>query len=123
MRLLQVESQHVGAPLIRGYCNLALFRANEKGPWSDNLHTWLREQWQRELIRLQPVVPWAERGEHGQSAFALTPQEGSQLLIESIEALAQRQDEEAVDILLEALAKGNPRNRYPIAGLLIRITQ
>lgn len=123
IELLQRESQHMGAPLIRAYCNLALFRSHIDGPYGENLHAWIRQQWQTELIRLRPVLSYAERPTTDTAAHRLTPEETSRLLIEAVEAFAQRQDTEAVDILLETLEKGNPQNACPIAGLLIRITQ
>lgn len=121
--LLKRYQTKAGAPLIRNYCNLALYRLGVEGPYGATLLRWIAQQ-QREtdLIRFRPMLPWEMRLD-GQETYELTPVETSRLLVDAFETLAQRRDEEGVSILLEAIARGNPKNKYALAGLLIRATQ
>lgn len=115
--LLKKNQQKAGAPLIRNYCNLALYRLKEKGPYLDNLKAWVSTQHNQELIRFRPVV------EKERTTYHLTPEETSRLLVESFEAIAQMQEKDSIDIILKAILEGNQKNKYALAGLLIRAAQ
>lgn len=116
---LKKHQQQLGAPLVRHYCNLALYRLNEPGPYGEQLRQWAKAQSQTEFIRLKPLSPW----EFGESSYTLKPEEASQLLIESFEAFAAHQDPQGVETLIEAIATGHAKNKYALAGLLLRATQ
>lgn len=118
--LLKKHQQQPGAPLIRNYCNLALYRLKEEGPYAENLRNWVAKQWQEELISFRPFVPWNERDQL--SPYQLTPRETSRLLVESVEAFVQRQDDEGISVFLDAVQHGNDKNRYALLGLLIRLS-
>lgn len=120
INLLKKHQQKVGAPLIRNYCNLALYRLKEEGPYADNLRAWVAKQQGEDFI-FRPLVPWEMRDASG--PYQLTPQEKSRLLIESCEALTQSQDDFGVNVLLHAIQNGNSKNKYALAGLLIRAAQ
>ena len=81
--LLKENQQKAGAPLIRNYCNLALFRLDEKGPYEENLVRWAREEQGNELIRFKE-----SKGSENLLHYVLTPEETSQLLIQVFEKLA-----------------------------------
>jgi hypothetical protein len=117
--LLEVQTRRVGAPLIRDYCNLALFRAGREGPYEENLHNWIRRQRKSEIFQLRPMLSFDQRSD----GYTLTPEETSRLLIESFEALGARQDEIAVDCLLDAIEHGAHQNWAPLAGLLYRLAE
>jgi hypothetical protein len=119
--LLKSQSQAAGAPLIRTYCNLSLFRLKEPGPYEDTLKRWIQQNKSQELIRFRPTLPWNMR--LVETTFALTPEESSSLLIESFQALADRHDAEGIDFLLDAIQHGNIRNRPVLSGILIRALQ
>lgn len=119
--LLKKHQQRIGAPLIRNYCNLALYNLKEEGPYADNIKIWIAKQYQEELIRFRPLVPRDIREED--SPYELTPNEASGLLIKCLEALAQHQDEHGIDILLDAIQYGNSKNKYALTGLLMRAAQ
>jgi len=119
--LLKKEQQKTGAPLIRNYCNLALFKMGEEGFYEETVREWIKEQKNVDLMRFRTFVPFDKREK--ESVFQLTPQESARLLIESFEAIAQTQKDEGIDLLLEALIYGNPQNRFVLAGLLLRATQ
>lgn len=118
---LKAHRRQLGNPLIRNYCNLALYRLREPGPYAETLYQWIRENHSTQLIELRPFVPWEKRSELN-SQFQLTAHEQSRLFVDSLEALLQTQDTQALTIILEVIRNGNWKNRYAIAGLLIRAT-
>lgn len=118
IELLKSQQLKTGAPLIRNYCALALYRLKEKGPYKEQLQAWVSSQHKEELIRLRPVVPWDLGGESG--SYAITPEETSRLLIDVYESLTEGREDHGVDILLNAIQYGNSNNKYALAGLLIR---
>ncbi len=116
---LKEHHQQLGAPLVRNYCNLALYRLKEPGPYAEQLRQWIKNQNQTEFIRFQAFEPWKWEGNH----YSLTPEQSSQLLINAFEALAAHQEREGIDTLLDAIATGHKKNKYALAGLLLRATQ
>ena len=116
---LKQHQQQFGAPLVRHYCNLSLFRMHESGPWAGQLRNWVKTQSETQFIRFKPFKPWVL----GQSPCTLTPEESSKLLIVAFETFASMQDTQGVEILIEAMAEGNEKNKYALAGLLLRAAQ
>lgn len=119
--VLKKYQQKAGAPLIRNYCNLALYRMKVEGPYGENLRKWITKQQDEDLIRFRAFVPWEMR-ENENFAYQLTPEEASKLLVDSFESFAVTQDDKGVDVILEAIRNGNPKNKYALAGLLIHST-
>ncbi len=120
--LLKQKSQTSGAPLIRAYCNLGLFRLKENGPYEALVKEWIHKQKSEEMIRFRPVVARSNY-RMPESSFELTLEESSRLLIDSLQALADRHEEISIDMLLSLLKEGNPKNRYILAGLLLHAIQ
>lgn len=116
---LKEHQQQLGAPLVRHYCNLALYRLQEPGPYAEQLRQWVKSQSQTEFIRFQPFSPW----ELGENSYTLTPEETSKLLIDTFETFAAQQDKKGIETLIEAMATGHSKNKYALAGLLLRATQ
>lgn len=116
--LLKEHQQQIGAPLIRNYCNLALYNLKEEGPYGDNIRSWIANMQHEELIRFRPFLP-RELREHEEN-YQLTPEDNSSLLIASFESFVTSKDERGIDILLEAIRNGNAKNKYALAGLLMR---
>lgn len=116
---LKEHHQQLGAPLVRHYCNLALYRLNEPGPYGELLRQWVTTQSKTEFILLKPFSPW----EIGENSYSLRPEENSKLLIQVFEAFASHQDSLGIEALIEAIATGHPKNKYALAGLLLRATQ
>lgn len=123
--LLKKHQQKAGAPLIRNYCNLALYLLQEPGPYADNLSSWILKQRDEDLIRFRPFMTWDLREEVFEHTmpYQLTPQDTSTLLIKSFEAFLKTRDDKGIDILLESIQNGNPKNKYALAGLLMRAIQ
>jgi HEAT repeat protein len=119
LECLKQHQQQLGAPLVRNYCSLALYRLQEPGPYGEQLRQWVKNQSQTQFIRFKPFSPW----EIGKQTYAITPEETSQLLIACFEAFAIHQDMQGIETLIEALATGHAKNKYALAGLLLRATQ
>jgi HEAT repeat protein len=119
--LLERKSMQAGMPLIRAYCNLALYRMGKAGPYEAYLKEWVDRNKQSEMIRFRPIVPMDKR--LGDSPHELTPEDSSRLLIEIYQTLADKQQNSSIEILLKAISDGNPKNRYVLAGLLLRTLQ
>lgn len=116
---LKIHQQKLGAPLIRNYCNLALYRLGEDGPYGELLHQWVKNHYQTDLIQFRAFDPWEPK----QNNYTLTPTETSRLLVEAFETFANNQDKLGVELLIEAIANGHKKNKYALAGILLRATQ
>lgn len=115
---LKSYQQLAGAPLIRNYCNLALYRMHEEGPYGENLRRWVEQQANEQIIQLRPFIPWEV--DSSLANYKIMPHETSRLLIEAFEAFAQRQDDAGINALLNAVRTGSSKNKYALAGLLMR---
>ena len=122
VKLLKKHREKIGAPLIRNYCNLALFKLKEQGPYADSLREWVSSWQDQNLIQLRPYLPWELRDvlDH---QYQITAYDVSRLLIESFEAFAQKRDDKGIEVLLHAIQYGNPKNKYALAGLLMLTAQ
>lgn len=121
IQLLNKHQQQVGTPLVRLYCTLALFKLGEGKTNGEQLRQWLISQQSVDMIQFRPYVTLEHRvhGEH----YQLTPQETSKLFLATVEALSEKKSEEGIQVLLQLIRDGNERNRYALAGLLIRAAQ
>jgi len=119
--LLKKNYQKVGDPFVRAYCNLALFRMGEKGPFEENLIAWVQGRFHVEMVRFKEMAPFEMRfdDEH----FELTPEEITELYVESIEALAKTKNANTTAVLIDALQYGNPKNALVLAGLIMRVVE
>ncbi len=120
VNLLKTNAEMIGAPLIRGYCQLALYRLGKESI-KEQFFSWIHVEKKERLIQFREILPWTSR-ENG-IAFELTPEEKSRLLAESFEAIADRHEPQSIDIILDAIKSGNEWNRYALAGLLLRCLQ
>lgn len=119
--LLKKYSNKTGAPLIRTYCQLALFRMQVEGPYHENICQFIEQNLSHELIELRPMLSYNKR--LMSQSYRLTDKETTQLLIDSFIALVMKKDEKSISTLLSAIKKGNPKNRYALAGLLLRAVE
>ncbi|MES2200071.1 MAG: HEAT repeat domain-containing protein [Chlamydiota bacterium] len=117
---LQTQSLKAGAPLIRAYCNLALFKMKQEGPYQESVIDFLKQNASQELIKFRSAVPWGMRFI---DTYHLTPEESSSLVISAYETLLHKQENLGIDLLLEAIASGHPHNRPVLAGILIQALQ
>ncbi len=116
--LLKSQEQRPGAPFIRSWCCLGLYRLHQDGPYAETILRIVEKHEDKEVFKARPVLPWKMRQENTQ--YQLTLEESCALLIESFEALAESQDEKGIEMLLKAIRDGNVHNRYTLAGLLMR---
>jgi HEAT repeat protein len=120
--LLKKHQQKVGAPLVRNYCNLSLYRLKQPGPYAKNLLDWVTQQQNIDLIQFRPTLPIDQR-QSNLAQFELTPHETSRLLVDSFEAFVRSQDDQGIDALISVIEAGNPKNKYALIGLLMRAIQ
>ncbi|MCH9612556.1 MAG: hypothetical protein S4CHLAM102_10470 [Chlamydiia bacterium] len=121
--LLKTKTQEMGCPLIRAYCNLCLYRMNVEGPYRENFLKWIASSKDADLIRFQPMLDRKSKPDGEATPYQLSPEQTSALLIESFETLAQKHEEQSITHLLKTMRDGNEKNRYALAGLLIKATQ
>ncbi len=121
LELLKLYQDKPGAPLTRAWCTLTLCRLKEDPLLRKALQNFLSSKKEVPLIRFKPLV--SKEKQEFISSHHLTPEDTSALLIESLEWLAKRQDLFAIDTLLNLIEKGNEKNKYALAGLLIQATQ
>lgn len=121
IELLKRKAEQAGMPLIRTYCTLALYRMDQKGGYEQNLIDYIERNKNSEMIRFRPLVPLDQR--FGDTPHELTPEDSSRLLIEAFGALSEKQRQSSLNILLDAIQNGNPKNRCVLAGLLLRTLQ
>ncbi|MFZ0566317.1 MAG: HEAT repeat domain-containing protein [Chlamydiales bacterium] len=119
IELLKEMQQKAGVPFIRHYCTLALYRLMEEDFYEKQLIQWVEKANNQALIQFREENSIADRD----STYVLTPEETSQILIDTFETFAQTQSERGTEVLIQAIAYGNPKNRYALAGLLIRTTE
>jgi len=117
---LQKESLKAGAPLIRAYCNLALFRMKQEGHYQESVISFLQQNASQELIKFRSAVPWNMRLV---DSYHLTPEESASLMISAYESILRKQENLGIDLLLEAIRSGHPDNRPVLAGILIHALQ
>lgn len=122
LQLLKTKFQTIGSPLIRAYCNLGLFRLKEEGPHEKLLLDWIYQKRNSEMIRFRPLVPKAQV-RLAEYTFDLTPEENCRLLVDSLQAIADRHEEKSIDILLTLIKEGHGKNRSLLAGLLLHAIQ
>ena len=118
LALLKEMQQKAGAPFIRNYCNLTLYKLGERGPYEEKLIEWIQQNENSMLIQLKE-----EKAKGRQTQYTLSAEESSRFFIEALEALLVRQSYKGVETLIHTIAYGNPKNRYALAGLLIRTTE
>lgn len=121
IEFLKTEARKAKTPIVRDWCNLALFRMQIEGPYEQYVRNWVQYQSQNELIQLKEYIPWQMRLQ--KDSYVLTAQEKSSLMMEMITALLSKKDISNLDTVLNVWLKGNEKNRYVLAGLLMKATE
>ena len=119
--LLKKNANSAGAPLIRMYCNLSLFRLKQPGPYEQLIKNWIKKTEGMEMMKFRPSVPWNMKNTI--STYELAPEESTRLLLECYQVLSEEHNEQGIEILLGSIRYGHPKNRFVLAGLLIRTLQ
>jgi HEAT repeat protein len=120
--LLERESKRVGAPFIRTYCHLALYRIKGEGIHADFIYHWIEKGGDHELFEFRDLLSWTERNQK-ENGYLLTPKETSRLLIEGYESLVESHEMRGIDLLVKAIGEGHKKNRFVLAGLLLKAIQ
>ncbi|MBI5346139.1 MAG: hypothetical protein HZB76_03240 [Chlamydiae bacterium] len=121
IEFLKSYAQKAGSPLIRDYSNLALFKLKEKGPYEEYCHNWVERENKKQIMQFNTLTYMKPNKNNG--VYQLTSQETSRLLIDMFTALASKQDEKNISVLVNAIKNGNFKNRYLLCGFLIRATE
>ncbi len=119
--LLKEWQQKVGSPYVRAWSNLALLKLNEPGPWKEHVLKWVKKKKYHRLVRLKEFAQMHKK--KLVNPYEIDPLETSQLLLESYLAIAERQEDEGIDVILDSLSNNDLKNRYAIAGILILSSQ
>ena len=120
VNLLKENSNKVGSPIVRAYCNLALYRLGADEGFCKNFLKWVSAQKASQIIEFKLMMDRGVRKDKNVSNYQLSPEEKSGLLIESLEAISSKHDTDGINIILDAIRKGNPKNRYALAGVLLK---
>ncbi len=118
---LKTNSEKIGAPLIRNYCNLALFRLKEEGPYRQRLDDWLLHYEGATEIIMRPIIPKSMLP--AEFSYELTPEENSRLLIDIYMALIERQSIPSIITAVRTICRSREQTMYTLAGLLLRATE
>lgn len=120
---LNQKANQVGSPFTRAYCQLALYRMGENPANRALFLSWLARQKMPQLIEFMPMLDRGAREDKNVSNYVLNPKETTALLIESFDALATKHDLEGISLILKAMKEGHEKNRFTLAGLLLKSLQ
>ncbi|MBN2479315.1 MAG: HEAT repeat domain-containing protein [Parachlamydiales bacterium] len=124
IELIKANSLHSKSTLIRDYCNLSLYRLKQDGPYEEYIANWIKKQNHLDIIKINISNSDKEKSKSNVSnIYTLTKEESSRLLIDMYTALASKQNEQSLSIIVDSIRKTNPKNRYALAGILIRATE
>jgi HEAT repeat protein len=121
IEFLKKYSNLPGAPFVRDYCHLALYKLTEEAKYEKYVIDWILRNKDTEIIKLKNVLPKHQRFE--KTLYSLTAEEKNKLLLDMYNVIAQRQNEAQVDILINAIKVTIPENRFALAGLIIKATE
>ena len=116
--LLKAKAEELGAPFIRNYASLALYKLKVEGPYQNRIKQWIASQKETEMIKFRPRAH--KTTSETSFDYQLTPEENSALLVEALMEIASHHEEDSLDILLDVLQKGPVKNRTVLAGLLMK---
>lgn len=120
IEFLNQRANQIGSPFIRAYCSLALYRMGENPHNRALFLKWLERQKMPGLIEFKPMLDRGAREDKTTSNYILSPKETTSLLIESYDALATRHDLDGITLILKAMKEGHEKNRFALAGLLLK---
>lgn len=118
IKVLETYSQMVGAPLVRAYCHLALYKLNKGELYRNYIKDWIRHQKALDIIQLRG--PLSTKEKPIVKSFELSSDESSSFLVHSCLMVAEKQEEDGLDLFLDLIRDGNPKNRALLAGILLR---
>ncbi len=120
MQFFLKEQQKAGAPLVRNFCLLALYRLGEEKATEDQIIALIEREQKTALIRLKEEKTKSKKR---LSHYLLSPEESSLLLLSALELLVSKQNEKGITALVRVMTDGHPNNKYPLAGFLIKGTE
>lgn len=115
---LKAKAEELGKPFTRNYAALALAKLKVEGGYQERIASWIQSQKDVEIIQFRPVTSKVKT--ETSFSFKLTPKENSAFLIECLSLIASLHEEKSLDLLLDMIKNGHPKNRPILAGLLIK---
>lgn len=115
---LKAKAEELGRPFTRNYAALALAKLKVEGGYQERIFSWIQAQKDVEIIQFRPVTSKVKT--ETSFSFKLTPKENSAFLIEALTLISSLHEEKSLDLLLEMIKNGHPKNRPILAGLLIK---
>lgn len=107
---LKEQSQKIGAPYIRSYANLFLYKTQKNPIHLNNLKEWIKKN-NKEIILFGKFSSKT-------STYVISKEEVSRLLLDSFIVLSDSHTTDGIDILLKAMS--HPKNRFLLAGILLK---
>lgn len=118
INFLKKYAEKAGAPFIRNFCYLGLYRLQADEFYFEHLLSWMKANYKTEMIRFKPII--AKSKAEANLQYELSPEESSALLIGIYLLISHKQSETSIDLLLEGIKLGYPKNRGLMAGLLLK---
>lgn len=115
---LKTKAEELGKPFTRNYAALALAKLKIEGGYKERIEAWIRAQKDIEIVQFRPVTSKVKA--ETSFSYKLTPKENSAFLIESLSLITSFHEEKSLDLLLDMIKNGHPKNRPILAGLLIK---
>ncbi len=122
-QLLKEKTNEMGSPLIRSYCLLALYRLGEGSNYKETFLKLISNKKLMQLIEFKPTIERGSRQDKNTSNYQLSPEENSGFFIEAMNSMANKHDIDCVEIILKTMKDGNVKNRFALAGLLLKSIQ
>jgi len=118
IQFLKAKAEELGRPYTRNYACLALAKLHVEGGYQDRIVAWIKAQKDIEMIQFRPVT--SKIKSETSFSYKLTPKENSAFLIEALLLISSLHEEKSLDLLLDMIKNGHPKNRPILAGLLIK---
>lgn len=118
IEFLKQKAEELGRPFTRNYAALALAKLKVEGGYQERVISWIQAQKDIEIIQFRPITSKVKS--ETSFAYKLTPKETSAFLIEALSLISSLHEEKSLDLLLEMIKNGHPKNRPILAGLLIK---
>jgi len=122
LNLLNKYRQTPGAPLLRNYCNLGLYKLKTEGPYAESLKAWVLSQKDVEFFNVKDFLEPSIKID-ALNSYEINPKQSARLLIEILESFTRAKDEMGVDLIISMIENGHRKNRFALAGLLILATE
>lgn len=121
LALLRSLSHSIGAPLKRGYALTALYRKSTKPADQDRFYKWLKVQSSDTIIQFSKTAnPLSSLYV---KPYELSPEEHTGLTTEALLTASASHEEKYLKLIIELFNTCHKKNRYALAGILMKAVQ